>query len=367
MKKLINNPVKTCSTKVAMIVLGSLFFFSCQKQAESPLAHAYDGRVSNNGSTVTVSNFQVNASKVTLLQDNASVRALSLTWANAGNNATYTVEAALGGSGFAEPIELGATDQLSMGFTVKDFNTQMSKLLYVNNTGNVEVRVRAQMAGNNKPVYSCPVALQVTTYRVYTEYDDSKIFKIPGNYQNWIITTAPKIVTEGNGEYEGYINFTNEHSQFLLVKGSQYTTSNTFQYIGNYKFGYNGTMLPIYGGAGVYLLKANTNTNTWEYTKINNWGINGSAVINDEGGDPVMTQNGTEVKWSMNVKLLKGNFRFRANNSNKITLGQNPKEMNGVPSYDGNNIEIKQDGNYTIKLELGLSGNYAYSILKNNN
>ena len=370
MKKLRNNPVKKSTKKVTgfiMIVLGSLFLLSCQKQAESPLAHAYDGRISNISNTVTLPDFKVSASKVVLLQDNASVRAVSLNWANAGSDATYTVEAALGGSSFEEPVELGATDQLCIGFTVKDFNAQISKLLYVNNTGNIELRVRAQRNGNTKPVYSSPVALEVTTYRVYTDYDDSKMFRIPGNHQNWVLATAPKIVTQGNGGYEGYINFTNDHPQFLMVRGEKYTTNNTFQFIGNYKFGYNGSMMPVYGGRGVYLLKASTNTNTWWYTKINSWALNGTAVPNTGKEDPAMTQNGTEVKWSINVQLVKGNFRFRANNCNTITLGQNPTDMNGVPSYDGNNIEIKKDGNYTITLELGLAGNYAYSILKNNN
>jgi hypothetical protein len=95
---------------------------------------------------------------------------------------------------------------------------------------------------------------------------------------------------------------------------------------------------------------------------INNWGITGTAVA---AGEMIMKETSTALSWTITGNLVKGSFRFRANSNDAISFGQKSCDNAGVPSYDGENIIIKQDGNYTLKLELQLAGNYAYSIMKN--
>jgi hypothetical protein len=348
--------------RLLTVCVAFVFCTSCSKQVVKPV----------NKSCESVQNFNLSESKVILLEGNATRLAISFRWdAVTDANATYVLEAAVGGSLFADPIEIASTSQTVFGFTVKDFNTAMCKLLYANNTGMVDFRLRVGQDGSNGPSarYSSPVCLSVTTYQPYIAYDDAQTFKIPGNYQNWNITTAPKIVPAVNtGEYEGYINFTNQYPQVLMVKGTNtnWDPMSTYTYIGADKFGFGGSMMSVFGGAGIYLFRASTNTNTWSYTKINSFGITGTAVPCNNAADlPLQNDNGS-ISWTITTDLVKGSFRFRANGSNTISFGQKATDNIGVPSYDGDNICIKTAGNYTIKLQLGLAGNYAYSIVKNN-
>jgi hypothetical protein len=344
--------------KIGLLVLGSNIFFSCTKMALEPIA-------SPKGE---VTSFHVSASKLELLQGNESNFAVSFRWQqHSGVDAVYTIEAAVCGSSFEDPIELTATTGDEAGLTVKELNTRMSKLVYPNTKTRVEFRVREDMADRSKhnPVYSSPIAMELTTYKNYTLYDDQSGFKIPGNYQGWNLASAPKIVSvEEPGQYEGYLNFPNEYPQLLMVKGSTWQTLTTYSYIGADKFGFGGSVISVFGGAGTYLFRANTGTNQWSYTKINKWGILGTAVPGTNA-EPVMTTAGGNQVWSVTTDLVKGNFRIRANNSNTISFGQKATDEMGVPSYKGDNIVIRQAGNYTIKLELQVTGNYAYSILKN--
>ena len=356
------------------VLLVTLFFTSCTKEIafREDAFSTQDFMKPNSGTTNinNVSNFHVSASKLVLLQDNASLQAISFSWnAIAGKGIQYTVEAAVRGTSFEEPVTLGSTDDASLGFCVQKFNSLICQILYANNTGMVDIRVKANWPELNKnALYSDAVALEVTTYQNYTDYDDPNVFRLPGNYQNWKLATAPKVVpTAIAGEYEGYINFTNQYPQILMVKGSQWETKNTYTNIGDNKFGFGGSMISVFGGAGVYLFRASSNTNKWSYTKINSWDLNGTAVPAINGADPVMTGEAASVSWSITTNLAKGSFRFRANNNNAISFGHKNSDDPGVPSYEGDNIVITSPGNYTIKLQLLLAGNYLYSIQKNRN
>lgn len=343
--------------KIGALILGSMIFLSCQKSINEPIASP----------NTQVQSFSISSSKLVLLQGNESNMAVSFSWKqDAQTDAKYTIEAAVCGSSFENPIELISTGEDGASLSVKELNSSMSKLIYANNTARVEFRVRedAPDYAKRNPVYSSPIAMEITTYRCCKTYDEQHMFKIPGNYQGWNLATAPKIVPLDNpDEYEGYINFTNDYPQVLMVKGTQWETVTTYSYIGSDKFGFGGSVLSVFGGTGVYLFRANFNTHQWSYTKIKNWGIVGTAV---PGAEPAMNaaQNNSQV-WSVTADLVKGNFRIRANNNNAISFGQKTSDEMGVPSYGGENIVIRQAGNYTIKLELQVSGNYAYSITKN--
>ena len=353
--------------KFIMISLVSLLFLSCRKDAINlePVA-----------APIQIKNFRISASKLVLLQCNAKNTALLLNWdlnsAMVSKDIKYTIESAIDGFNFADSVELGSSDQTEMRFSVKEVNSQISKLINAGTAGVIAIRVRAENTYSKvAAVYSEAIALEVTPYQYHQKYGDSQMIKIlPGNYQNWDLLIAPQIVSAGNkGEYEGYINFTNPSSQFLFIQrtGAQENSKVTYYNMGNNKFGLEGSMLSISGGAGVYLLKANTNTNTWGYTKINSWGLQGTAIsdFNTKNQDKVMIYDESTLSWSITSNFAAGNFRFRANNANDINFGHNSTEETGVPNYNGDNIPIKKSGNYTIKLQLQSAGNYAYYVKKN--
>jgi hypothetical protein len=78
-----------------------------------------------------------------------------------------------------------------------------------------------------------------------------------------------------------------------------------------------------------------------------------------------MTFNAAAGTWSITINLLGGQeLKFRANNDWTINFGDDIPRDN-KPDYNGNNIPIAADGNYTITLDIGNAGNYNYTIRKN--
>lgn len=354
--------------RAGLLFIGTalLLLTACQKGVETPVTAA-NNIVAESATAIT--GFRISESNVVLRQGNADITAVNFSWGRTANDnlRNYTVEAAAEGTHFEAPVELGTTDGAQVGFQVKDLNQKMCKLIPGGNSGKVELRVKATpVYGKAGVVYSDAVALNVTTYQPYTEYDYPKYLKLPGNFENWDLATAPQIVSaENNGEYEGYVNFTNTYAQFMFVKGTQWETTNTYTHIGNNKFGFGGGVLAIFGGAGTYLVKASTNTNTWSYTKINNWGIHGTAVA--ASTDPVMSYDAAKNAYVITCNLQAGEFRFRANNSDAVTLGKQVKDGYDVPAAGGANFTITTPGYYTIYLNVKTAGNYGCAVVKQPN
>lgn len=364
MKSLIAPTENKNLAETGRIFLAGMIAFTllaCQKEMPNPMntnATAVAAASARFGS------FLIADSRITLLQGNENLRATTFCWAAAGNT-TYTVEAAPYGDNFADMIELATTDQAGMDISVKDLNRVACQLIPAGQTGLIELRVRAN-TGKSDHIYSNATALQLTTYQQYTEYALPHYMHIPGNFQDWNMTDAPHIVnTNNDGAYEGYINFTNAYPQFLMVKDVAWNPLHTYYYIGNNKFGFNGTMFSIFGGAGVYQLKANTNTNTWTYNKINAWGIHGTAVKGNFANDPEMVYDEATMAWTINTELTAGNFRIRANNNDAISFGKTMADGYIVPDYKGADFIITNPGTYKIVLNLKLAGNYTCTVVRN--
>ncbi len=194
-------------------------------------------------------------------------------------------------------------------------------------------------------------------------YAESQTFRLPGNYQNWNVPMAPKVVSAaGDGEYEGFINFTDPSSQFYLVRGTQWNNVTTYNQTGPATFGFNGSFFYVTGGAGIYKVNFSTNNFTWSCTKILSWELNGTAVPNVSAG---MANGDDPLSWQITTDLTAGTFVFRANKNNALVFGQKTEAQPGVVMYNGDNINISKAGNYTIQLFLQSAGNYKYSIIKN--
>jgi len=66
----------------------------------------------------------------------------------------------------------------------------------------------------------------------------------------------------------------------------------------------------------------------------------------------------------MGVNLQAGEFRFRANNNDAVTLGKEVKDGYEVPVAGGANFTVAVAGYYNIYLKVDLAGNYACTIAK---
>ncbi len=341
-----------------IILIGmAVFLTNCQKKITS---------ASSADNNIQIQNFKLSVSSIVLYQDNENIPALNFSWDITGSslNCNYIIEAASYGTSFAQPIEIANTNSNSISINVKNANQALSELVPPGQTDMVELRLKVNN-GVNSPVYSISQALRVTIYENFIEYNQLQFMHVPGNYQNWDIVNAPHIVSRNNnGEFEGYINFINPGPQFLLLKDKNWVPINTFTDIGGGKFGFNGKVFALSSGSGLYLLRANTNNNCWNYFKINSWGLNGSAINTVNNSDPEMIFDGSTSTWKINTSLQKGEFRIRANNSDTISFGKSYASGYMIPDYNGSSFNIDQPGNYYIVLNLRFAGDYFCSVVR---
>jgi len=312
------------------------------------------------------------ATTLTLLQANATSAAVTFNWtaANYGYKApaNYTLQLAVAGTSFAgaSTTEVTAQTAMTKAFTVGDINKELLKIVPFGTNSTVEARIKVT-AGTDSiaPVYSNVVTLTVNPYKDIINYEFPQALRIAGNYQGWDPGTAPKIVdkaasgTTGNG-YEGYINFNDPSPEFKIVKGNNWGAGD-FGMASSSTLSNGGSNLALTGGAGVYLLRANTVNMTWSATKINTWGIIGA--FNGWTSSVPLTFNAGTGTWTLTTNMPTGEFKFRANNDWTINFGDN--NADNVPDYGGSNLNITVAGNYTLTLDIGVAGNYSYTIKKN--
>jgi hypothetical protein len=98
----------------------------------------------------------------------------------------------------------------------------------------------------------------------------------------------------------------------------------------------------------------------WATTK---WGIIGTATPNNWDADQPMTYDVASDTWKITLNLKAGEFKFRANSAWDINLGGSKGDA--VLKFDGDNLKLAADGNYTVSLMLNGAGNYTYKLVKN--
>jgi hypothetical protein len=223
-------------------------------------------------------------------------------------------------------------------------------------------------------VYSNTITLAVTPYMVIINYPS---LWVPGDYQGWSPATAPKISAKTTaGIYEGYVNFPASSPSFKFKFTSHPDWNNTnYGWASSTTTGSDvtGTFSTSGGdlfvpGAGYYLLKANTNNNTWSATKTT-WSIIGNAPVasNNWANDVPMIYDAANQVWNVTTNFVAGGFKFRANNAWALDYGDGTTQTQPDLILDlaGSNLQIPSAGNYTITLDLHTPGNYTYKIKKN--
>ncbi|MEO6038497.1 MAG: DUF5116 domain-containing protein, partial [Saprospiraceae bacterium] len=236
--------------------------------------------------------------------------------------------------------------------------------------GQVEARVKAVINPKIAPVYSNVVTISLKPYLVIINYPS---LWIPGAYQGWAPPVAPKIssVTD-NGIYEGYANITGSDLNFKFTSNPDWEHTN-YGWASSAVTGTTVTgTLSTDGGAGnlfvptagYYLLKANTTTLSWDAIKTD-WGLIGDGIpLTGWDSDHDLTFNDAAKTWSITLDLIGGkSIKFRANDAWDLNLGDDG--ANSSLEYNGANIAVPADGNYTVTLDLSTPGNYNYKLVKN--
>ncbi|MBK8967949.1 MAG: RagB/SusD family nutrient uptake outer membrane protein [Saprospiraceae bacterium] len=180
----------------------------------------------------------------------------------------------------------------------------------------------------------------------------------PGSYQGWDPATANQLASKNNDNtYEGYINFPTDGEKFKFTVGPSWPSGD---------FGDNGGDGTLEAGgadivvaeAGFYKINVDLNANTYTMTKTA-WGLIGDATPGGWGSDQDMTYDPAEGAWVIQLDLVAGKIKFRANDDWPLNYG----DPNGdaLLTEGGADIDIPSPSTYLIKLYLD-KPDYTYSI-----
>jgi starch-binding outer membrane protein SusE/F len=331
------------------------------------------------------------ADTVFLNQDSASVQVANLSWTAAdfgfASATRYAIEMIQKGGNWDDAKSINMDQSLAKSLTNKDLNNLVIDLdVPMESVGVVWTRIKATVQGSNVVTYSEPKEKIIKTYSTKIVYN--KLW-IPGDYQGWNHDTGSVQVLEelikGSGKFEGIA----EKSRKDGTKsggGFKFTPAANW----DYDFGDAGTTGTPETGSGVvgtkYLGTAGSNFNladgtykimvdtvgkTWSYS-LQSWGIVGDATPlgwpTGSGADPSNTQDAQNLRYNQATKMyeitidLKGgkSILFRKNDqwAEKIALASGLPKNDPLPigapvvgSGGGEDIGIKDDGNYTFKVD----------------
>lgn len=314
------------------------------------------------------SKLETTATSVSGTLSTASQKALTFNWSPSfpgyAGEVTYTLQYDSSGKNFASPWQiLVGKDVFTKDMTKGQMNeAAINSGIAGGAAGKVDFRIKATTA-QGAVAYSNAVSVTVQTYVPLIPYDYPQALNVAGNFQGWSPSSAPQIVSMANdSNYIGFIYFDNPTPEFKLVKGDDWGDGD-FGDAGNNTLGNGGANLTL-PSAGHYRLTANTKNMTWNATKIDSWGVIGSATT--PGGwntDTDMTYNPATGAWTVTLNLIAGEIKFRANDGWDINLGDKGNDKTLEPG--GDNIPISAAGNYTITLNLTYGGNWSYTIKMN--
>jgi starch-binding outer membrane protein SusE/F len=355
MKKFLLNGVLVAAT--------TLLFTACKKDEDKTFLNASGGALTLTG--------QNGPSLATLSEATGGQNSLALSWnkADFGYDAAvkYALQISKKNTNFAPATttDINLTT-LSKNFKEEDINKELIKVIPYGIANDVEFRIKATVGASVAPKFSNILSYSAKPYRALINYNFPNALRVAGNYQGWSPGTAPKIVdpsaTPGNN-FEGYINFNNANPEFKLVKGNDWPDGDHGDAGNGALTSQGGNNLTLTNGAGIYLLRANRTGLTWSATKINTWGIIGSATPNGWNGSTAMTYNAGNGTYTITTNLTVGEIKFRANDGWAINFGDSGN--NGSMEYDGANIPVTEAGNYSITFDVSVAGNYFYLIKKN--
>jgi hypothetical protein len=165
----------------------------------------------------------------------------------------------------------------------------------------------------------------------------TKIY-VPGAYQGWNAgNTNTSLSSEHNDKiYEGHVYFPEDNSPFLFTRVPSFALR-----LGDN--GADGTLEmngdTIHAGqAGLYFIRVNLNNNTYTMER-RTWSIYGDATGNT---DLDLTWNDATQTLELNTTLAAGQFKFRVNHADAVTLGDNLSD--GILTQNGSSINIGSGG-----------------------
>ncbi len=301
-----------------------------------------------------------------LNQENADEN-ITFTWerTNYGYNAavTYTVQIAMAGTDFAEPVNLVSSTTTQASVTTAEFNQRLIALgIQADSEGEIEVRLRSRLDGTDiDDMFSNPSSMVVTPY--FVELTFPRLY-IPGDYQGWDPTRENTIIysERSNNIYSGYIHVYGGSGFFKINEGPSWDVN----YGDNGADGtldQNGDNINVGADFGTFKLDVDMNELTYTLGAPIKWRIIGSATPGGWDADTDMTFNPDENVMEITTDLVVGELKFRGNADWGSNFGDDNGD--GVLEANGGNIQVPEAGNYTIRMDWKTPGQVSYTLVKN--
>lgn len=297
-----------------------------------------------------------------------SAAMLSIQWskANYGVNAvlSYFVQIDSAGNGFKKSLILLSSKSDTLLLSNGAFNNRLliGLGLAPNAVSTIDIRVGVSLSGKDT-VFSKPITMVITTFKQLAPLQ----LYVPGSYQNWSPSTAPKVYPVTTFTYEGFV-YISGNSYFKFTSDPDWNHVN-YGDAGNGNLttnGLAGSMSIV--APGYYKLNADIKNLTYSAINIRTFGIIGTATPQGWNGSTPMTYNQSNGTWSVTVNLVPGALKFRANDAWDINYG--PADVNaltGLLIQTNDAITIPAAGSYTITMDMSQSTpkKYIYSVVKN--
>lgn len=357
------------------------FFVSCELEPQV--------QISPNPGAPQIT-FPANGQELTAYTWNNEADSIFFIWtgANYGFNIVpnYTVLIDKAGNNFAKPVKLGTSKTDTLAYSVSKLNAAIKRLKFTDTIpGDVEIRVISSITTSVEDLVSPTVTFKFKTYSEPKPVDPDPIdpdtiIVDPVDPDTTIITPVEvsPIYLLGDATEAGWDNKTN----LAFVYTGKNGVFETYAYLKanlEYKFiTKQGSWAPMWGTdaegtevdgklvyrenetvtdppaihspaeAGYYKIVVDTVELVYETTPFN-VGIVGTATPNGwDAPDQKMTYDNGDFRWKATVDLVAGKMKFRINDDWKWNRGGSVDNL----TQDGADIDIAENGNYTITLDL---------------
>ncbi|MBB6462891.1 SusE domain-containing protein [Flammeovirga kamogawensis] len=289
---------------------------------------------------------------------------------------------------FAVTQALGATaaDETQVNYATMN-NAVLALGLSAGNAHKVYSRVVTTVTPNVDTLYSSNLAFTVNP--VFIAIDYPKVY-MPGDFSGWNNNDLKYTLASLNfdGNYEGYMPLTlkedgttaNGEFKFVTIGGdweSQYgltsaglPADNPVDLISKAANGGDPGNCNIPTGistaAKQYRVEATifdgADEGSYTITPVA-WGVIGDATGSWDA-DQDMSYVRASNTWTIDIDLVVGEMKFRANDDWGINFGQGDTGDNSL-KFNAGNIKVTEAGNYTVTMDLSTAPNWTYTLQKN--
>lgn len=152
--------------KLTLVALVAILFVACEKDEKQVI---FEGGTNPNLSTSATA-------PLVLLKDRLNDIAITFNWTNpeyrfntgiSSQNVNYVIQIDTAGKNFSSPKlqETSVIADLAKSFTVKEFNSFMSKMEFeANRQHSVDIRIKSTLTNSSVPLYSNVITVRVTPY-----------------------------------------------------------------------------------------------------------------------------------------------------------------------------------------------------------